>query len=171
VSNALETPAAEAQAARPRRLPGGLLLVALLLVVIAVLVLGLPLLGVLYGIVNPPTPPLPPRAQQIAYSSIDYGVDEWEYASTENACAVLQFYIDIGASCRTAPMQCREGDGSSLTVNDTLVGRCFGREEFSIFAMQYEVVIARLSSGESGSRLRVNRETFWLGGGGDATLP
>ncbi len=119
-------------------------------------------LGVLVGIVSPPDPPLPEGAERISANSPAYGVDDRVYSVPEGACAVLDYYLAQGASCRVGPLQCGTG-GGTLAGGGAMVARCYGTAPFSIFDQGYEVIISRAQQGGANTELRLIREVYWLG--------
>jgi hypothetical protein len=140
----------------------------LLTIAAAALVLALyiggQVIGVLYGIALPPTPPLPRGSQLISHESTAYGVDYWRYHSPADACEVVAFYQANGGRCIVAPMQCASQTATTYTISDELVARCYGEVWFSVFAMQWMTVISRTQDADPVSRIILEREVFWIGG-------
>lgn len=140
-------------------------IVAALLITILALYIGIQVIGVLYGMVMPPLPPLPGSAVETSHVSRDYGVDQWSYTTTTDACSVVQFYETNGGVCSVAQGQCNRADGEP--VEWPLLAQCTGRRGFSIFSMDWR---ARIYAEDTGTRLEVEREIFWIGTG-PATTP
>jgi hypothetical protein len=123
--------------------------------------IGTRVLGVLYGIVSPPLPPVPPAAEEVSYTSIGYGVDEWVYNVELPPCELVAFYEAQGGTCRILPYQC----GSMFAPEDTnpldeMVARCGGSIRFSIFVMDWRVF---LSERGDGAKVELSREVNWIG--------
>ena len=155
----------EASAApAPRRIPV-LALVLLVAVVALGIYIGTNVLGVLFAVVSPPLPPLPPGMDAVSHESDSYGVDLWKYTTTGDACEVVQYIQDNGGVCRVAPMQCGEyqEDNSGFTVANSVVARCVGSVEFSIFNMQWWALIMRQP--DTRISLELHREVYWIGTG------
>lgn len=151
----------------PRKTRGwGVIVLAGALVVVAV-VIGVQVLAVLYGVLFPPAPPVLESFTESTHSSPSYGVDDWLYASTDDACRIVRFYQSEGASCRVAPGVCDAGfsdlDSSRAGVN---VARCTGEIDWSIFVQRYYVNVAAGYGGDTPTRIRLEREIYWTG-----TLP
>ncbi|MFQ3565628.1 MAG: hypothetical protein SNJ59_01400 [Aggregatilineales bacterium] len=132
--------------------------------VMLALYIGGQVVGVLYGIVLPPTPPLPHGSRLISHESTAYGVDYWRYHNPTDACEVLAFYQTNGGRCVVAPMQCASQTATTYTIPDELVARCYGEVWFSVFAMQWMTIISRTQDADLLSRIDLEREVFWIGG-------
>lgn len=132
--------------------------------VLLALYIGGQVIGVLYGIVLPPTPPLPRGSQLISHESTAYGVDYWRYHNPADACEVLSFYQANGGRCIVAPMQCASQTATAYTIPDELVARCYGEVWFSVFSMQWMTIISRTQDADLVSRIDLEREVFWIGG-------
>jgi hypothetical protein len=147
-----------------RRVP----LVAILLLAVAVILgifIGTNVLSVLFGVISPPLPPLPPAMEQVTHTSEDYGVDYWKYLSSTDACEVVQYLQDHGGVCQLAPLQCgeyREVE-PGMSVNNTVVARCGGKVAFSIFNMTWWGLVMRTP--DTKTQLELGREVYWLGTG------
>ncbi|RMG86510.1 MAG: hypothetical protein D6712_07350 [Chloroflexi bacterium] len=145
-----------------RRLPWGYLTFGILGLAVGIYVLT-QVLGVLYGIVFPPTPPLPDvDLTELRHESDSYGVDEWLYGTQADACRVLRYYQSQGATCTYNQDVCAQIDFSAETPGQN-VGRCVGEDEFSIFAMRWEVNIAGGYVQELPTQFSLKREVFWTG--------
>jgi hypothetical protein len=137
------------------------------------LYIGSQVIGVLYAIINPPSPPLPPQARLIESTSPAYGVDYNRFEIDAPACSIADFYDQLDEGyCVFAPGQC----GGDLPTNDPLVARCYGEQTFSIFVMQWEAIVSVDAQAPDITYLNLSREIFWLGEGRqpadpDATLP
>ncbi len=118
-------------------------------------------LGVLYGIVLPPLPPVPESIREISHESEAHGVDRWEYSAPGDACAVVSFYETNGGSCQMAASQC--GHEGSDQVEYPADAVCSGQVPFSIFNMRWSVTI--FPDTAVSSLLDVRREVYWIGTG------
>lgn len=155
---------AAVEQASSRRLP--LLAIPLLLIALLLaLYVGTNVLGVLFGVIAPPLPPLPADMQQVEHTSEAYGVDYWKYTAPTDACEVVVHLEANGGVCQLAPLQCgefRETDGS-FTTSDRFVARCGGQVDFSIFNMQWWALVMRTP--DDLTQLEFGREVYWLGTG------
>lgn len=161
-SSADLTPAA---APAPARRPSLLVILLLLAVLALAFFIGTNVLGVLYAVVAPPLPPLPPDLTQISHESPAYGVDDWKYSTTQDACDVVQFVQEQGGVCVLAPMQCgayRDAH-TDFTIGTSIVARCTGKIDFSIFHEQWSSVILR--NLDATVRYDLSREVYWIGTG------
>jgi hypothetical protein len=136
------------------RLPWSILALAIVGFLLA-LYIGTQVVGVLVGILFPPSPPLPPNVVLITHQSIEHGVDDWVYNANLTTCNVIAFYQSIGADCEVPPESCQvETTLSSATCADEM--------KFSIFAMRWDVTISPGEDAEH-SDLHLSREVFWTG--------
>jgi len=147
-----------------RRVP----LLAILLLVVALILavyIGTNVLTVLFGVISPPLPPLPPAMESVTHTSEAYGVDYWKYTSTTDACEVVQYIEDHGGVCQLAPLQCGEYRETTqdFSIANSVVGRCGGKVSFSIFNMTWWGLIMRTSDAKT--QLELEREVYWLGTG------
>jgi hypothetical protein len=127
-------------------------------------IIGFQIIGVLYVIVFPPTPPVPDGAVEVSHVNTDYGVDQWVYLTTEPACDVLRFYLNEGVQCRLAPnCDVAPATGAAPNTENTsqVVARCAAEEQASIFAMRWQLIIA--ISPSLRTEFRLEREVFWTG--------
>ncbi len=150
-----------------RRVPARILVLGLIAIVFAVVV-GSQVIGVLYAIFFPPAAPIPDLVTLVSHTSKDYGTDDWLYSSDKlTACDVVRFYESKDGQCRVAPLMCAE-DGAIQTpsvsnTNGQNVARCVATQNFSIFALRWEVVIATGATSDQTSQFRLNREIYWTG--------
>ncbi len=150
-----------------RHVPARIIILGMVAVVFAVVV-GSQVIGVLYAIFFPPAAPIPDQVTLVSHASKDYGTDDWLYSSDKlSACDVVRYYEAKDGQCRVAPLACAE-DGSTHTSSGSNakgqnVARCTANQNFSIFALRWEVVIATGSTAEETSQFRLNREIFWTG--------
>lgn len=140
------------------------LIIAFVLVLLA-LYIATQVVSVLFGIIMPPSPPLPNGVSETSHESSDYGVDSWAYSTEADTCDVLAFYEANGGTCFVAPGQCgREG---TEQISLPVIGQCVGNVPFSIFNMQWRVEL--FHSGRSGTHIELDREVFWIGTGPTTT--
>ncbi len=147
------------------RRPPLLVIVLLIAVVALAIYIGTNVLGVMYAVIAPPMPPIPPDMTQISYENQAYGVDLWKYASTGDACALVQYVENNGGACLIAPMQCGEyrADHGDFSLENSIVARCTGKVDFSIFHMQWWELITRPS--DTQQQIEAHREVYWIGTG------
>lgn len=138
----------------------GCVLAALLVVGFA-LVIGFQVMGVLFSIAAPPQPPHPADVVQLEYTSTAYGVDEWVYATQQDACELVRYYEALDGIC--LPIGGRCGEGASSTSRSQNVAQCSGEQPFSIFAMRWNAVIATGYGGTTPTHFRLSREIYWTG--------
>jgi hypothetical protein len=145
-------------------LRGWVLIVIAVVLLIAILAFAQPFITILYNIVIPPRPPTPQNAVETRHSNFDYGVDEWWFAVEDDPCDVLDFYQQIGVVCTVTPLQCNriEETTENFTTLDRLVARCSGVSNFSLFSMDWWVLVTRNPSNFSQTELDVWREINWL---------
>ncbi|MEP7293581.1 MAG: hypothetical protein ABI835_17475 [Chloroflexota bacterium] len=145
--------------------PPLLAIVLLIAVLLLALYIGTNVLSVLFAVVSPPLPPLPPNLTQTSHTSEAYGVDQWKYVTTGDACTLVKYVQDNGGDCRIVPLGCGENRAVSpnLHVENTIVARCDGKMNFSIFNEQWWSLITLTKDGSP--QIEVNREVYWLGTG------
>ena len=149
------------KAARPPLLAIILLIAALILA----LYVGTNVLSVLFAVVSPPLPPIPPNLTQTNHTSAAYGVDNWKYVSTGDACTLVKYVQDNGGVCHIVPLGCGTSRAvdPNLSVVNSIVARCDGKMNFSIFNEQWWSLISYTKDGTP--QIEVNREVYWLGSG------
>jgi len=138
----------------------GCLLVTILAVGLS-LVVGFQLIGILYAILLPANPPLPDNITEISHDNLDYGVDEWVYSTAEDACQIVEFFEQQGASCNVAPGACSETGFVPASPNTQNIGTCVGEDDFSIFLMRWEAVITIGYRDEESTRFYIERAVLW----------
>lgn len=142
-----------------RTIPWQVLLLGVAALALA-LVIGSQVIGVLYSIIAPPAPPLPEGATVLEHTNADYGVDEWLYGTDQSACDVVEFYEHNGADCRLGSGGCA-GEGTATQPQS--VAQCEGRQQFSIFAMRWNVIVATGYKQDGQTHFRLTSEIFWTG--------
>ena len=147
------------------RRPSPLLILLLIVVLGLALFVGTNVLGVLFAVIAPPMPPLPPNMTEIEHTSVAYGVDDWKYTSPTDACEVVKAIVQNGGDCQLMPLQCADAQTTTgdFQVNTALVARCGGKVAFSIFNMQWWAHVTRNSDTET--QLELHREVYWIGTG------
>ena len=156
-------PAAETKAGGKQRYPLLVLPLLIVLVIVAAYI-GINVLSVLFAVVSPPLPPVPPNVVQTSHESTAYGVDYWRYTSSEDGCVLLRYLQENGGVCQIAPTQCSAPEGQQgTTIVDGIVARCNGRQDFSNFTMTWFGMIIREAPGQT--QLQLDREVYWLGTG------
>lgn len=141
------------------------LFVAIIGVLIISLIIGFQAFGILFSIVFPPSPPLPDDVIEVRHDNIDYGVDDWLYRTSMNACDVARYYEQQGGECRFTPHVCG-GEDESVTFGSATqqVAACSGEVSFNIFAYRWEANIATGYQFEDGeTQFNILREVFWTG--------
>ncbi|MDZ4763699.1 MAG: hypothetical protein SGI73_04045 [Chloroflexota bacterium] len=146
----------------PRRFPFVAVIVGVAALALALYV-ATQVIGVLYGIIAPPAPPLPSDVQQTSYTNRAHGVDTWSYSVPMEACAVARYYVSLGATCEYALMQCTAGetDPTPFSASEIGIARCTGETKFSIFTMGYTIAISHSMGALTTSQIEVEREVYW----------
>jgi len=147
-----------------RRFPWLLILLAVVLVL--ALVIGTQIVGVLVAIVAPPEPPVPAGAKQLSYASQEQSIDEWVYASTANACEIVNFYRENGGICIVDPVWCFDDQNVSPRAGTGWqpVATCSADVTFSIFAMRWRAKISGGHDDSGQTEVQLSREISWSGG-------
>jgi hypothetical protein len=153
-----------------RRSPSVMLVLLLIAGVAMAIYFGTNVLGVLFGMLAPPLPPLPAGLTEVSHESESYGVDLWTYTSADEPCGIaLQFQETT--LCSYAPMQCgalQEVPNYGFETN--IIARCTGSQEFSIFTMEWNARVYRVSA-DGSSKVELEREVFWIGNGTQSQSP
>lgn len=137
-------------------------LIAAVLLVFAVL-FATRIFGVLYGIVFPANPPLPTGLVRLEHNNLAYGVDEWVYGTEQDGCEILDYYQRNGGTCSIAPGICGPSGFQRSGFSSQNIGACTGTEEFSIFAMRWEMNVTSGYRSPPTTRFSLRREVFWTG--------
>ncbi|HEX2906266.1 MAG TPA: hypothetical protein VHO69_05355 [Phototrophicaceae bacterium] len=151
----------------PRQTAPWLIILLGIIALALAIIIGTQVIGVLYGIVAPPSPPVPSGVAEVSHTSTDYGVDSWVYGTSLDGCEILKFYQDRGASCWSKVDRCPAaaigGQSSQQTASQDLI-QCTSQMSFSIFAMRWNVALAAVGYQQDGStHFNVDREVFWTG--------
>lgn len=162
-----ETETPQTPPSEKRSVPLKLIVIGIANLVFALFV-GTQVLGVLVAILFPPSPPVPDNLTQVSHTSVAYGVGEWLYETPVSACDIVRYYQDQQGTCSIAPLWCgddRSSDQSFSGVNTTgqHVARCYGVIRFSLFAMQWQAIIATADNPEYQTEFRLVSEIFWTG--------
>jgi len=163
------TPDSSPEAAPQPGRPPLLAILLLIAVVVLAFYVGTNVLSVLFAVVAPPAPPVPPNMTQTSHTSEAYGVDQWKYVSTGDACELVKYVQDNGGNCRLVPLACGEHRAvdPNLAVENSMVARCDGQMAFSIFNEQWWDLITYTTEGKP--QIEINREVYWIGTGPEAT--
>ncbi len=148
--------------AASRRLPWRLLILGTAVLAMAIFI-ATQVIGILFAIVLPPAPPVPPNSTVMEHSSAAHGVDDWLYGSTTSACDVVRYFVASGGECRIAPLTCGTEQQLDVDREGQHVARCTGESYFSIFAMRWDVSIATGYRENGQTHFRLTREIFWTG--------
>ena len=113
----------------PRRFPFVAVIVGVAALALALYV-ATQVIGVLYGIIAPPAPPLPSDVQQTSYTNRAHGVDTWSYSVPMEACAVARYYV-VGRDLRIRADAVYGGRDRSDAVQRVRNWHCalYGRDE------------------------------------------
>lgn len=132
--------------------------------VVAIVLFAQPFITILYNIVVPPRPALPQNLIETSHINYDYGVDEWLYTVDEHPCAVLDFYQQQGVVCQVTPLQCNRSETTSqeFSIASGLVARCTGETDFSLFSMDWWILIMQNADDVNKTNLDVWREVNWI---------
>ena len=98
---------------------------------------------------------------EISHDNLAYGVDEWVYGTTQDACQIVEFFQHQGASCNIAPGACSETGFVPASSSTQNIGTCGGEDDFSIFLMRWEAVITTGYRSEHSTRFHMEREVLW----------
>lgn len=144
----------EAPITRRERAISAVALVGVAALVALALFAGFHAVSILYGVIYPPDPPIFDHMTQVSHESEEHGVDTWRYLSDSTPDEIASFYRDQGANCQyRAP--------HTAYVADSSVGMtCDAITTFSIFSMNYEVVI---TPEKPDNVVIVSREVYWIG--------
>jgi hypothetical protein len=141
-----------------------LLLVLLLLFVLA-LVIGWQVVGVLFGLVSLPEPPVPSFAEETAHREDIYGFDTWSYRASALVSEMTLYYTQAGATCTTLPFSDAQAAllARLFPQSTNVVALCEGSETFSRFTMHYMAAITSYDANEALSYLDISRQIDWIG--------
>lgn len=128
------------------------------LALILAVVVGKEAVGVLFGVINPPLPPLPPGLREISHQNEAYGVDTWRYASADSACRLVEAFEADGTTCLLNVLPC---DARMSQARNVSVARCQGVVEFSIFRMTWSALVFAMGMEAESSEVEVRRQIQW----------
>ena len=143
-----------------RGLPIGLALIAAGAALLFAVVVGPRLIGLLFGIISPPLPPLPDGVTQVSYEQSAYGVDQWTYTTEGSICELVTFFESQGGQCPILPPSCQTG---TPEVDKDFLARCYGDVEFAAFMMRWRLEIPHRASSRSALRFELSRQISWTG--------
>jgi hypothetical protein len=140
-------------------------IIGLLIIMVGALFLGIQLFRVLFGLVFPEDPPIPPNAVETSHESVYYGVDDWRYETELNPCELARFYEDEGAVCVIQEGLCADESYHSPGYTIESVATCSGRKNFAGFGMLYDLTIGIHSrrGADEQTYFNIRRETLWGG--------
>ncbi|MDX2136512.1 MAG: hypothetical protein SF123_00330 [Chloroflexota bacterium] len=146
---------------RPRRW----LLPVLLVLFVLALVIGWQVVGVLFGLVSLPEPPVPSFAEATGHRPDVYGFDTWSYRAGALVSELTLYYTQAGATCSTPPFSHDQSAliGRLFPQASNVVALCEGAETFSRFTMLYMAVITSFDPNEALSYLDISRRIDWIG--------
>jgi hypothetical protein len=138
----------------------GIFLIEAILVGCAIF--SIPVFNTLYGIVFPPSPPLPNSITETQKTALDRGVEETSYTTTLNPCQVIQFYVDVGGTCELLWEVCAGETYTSLNRSLSPMATCSGTTAAGVFGIRWEVDIAVLYPPDQ-TIFTISHEVLWGG--------
>lgn len=146
-----------------RRPPRWALPAALLAFVVA-LYAASQIVGVLYALVKPPTPPLPAAVSELSYSSEVYGVDVWAYRVPLVAEDAAAYFVAQGGVCTSVPLAAEQEAALLRQFPDagTYYAYCEGEQAFSRFVMRWRVLVSSYDLTFADTRLDLVRQIDWF---------
>lgn len=149
----------------PRAQRRGWLTALALGLALLLIVVGAQAAAILYALVAPPEPPLPPGAVQLSHSSEAHGLDHWSYSAAENACETVRYYEAVAQRCSVEPIWCFDSSELAPPIGGggQRVAACTADVPFSLFLMRWNVVIEGGYDPAAPTRLQVSREISWTG--------
>lgn len=125
-------------------------------------IFSIPVFNTLYGIVFPPTAPLPNEFVQTEKTVTDHGVEKASYTTTQNPCQVVQFYISEGGGCEVLWDICNGDQFMGKNRSYIPFAHCEGISPAGAFAVQWEVDIESLYPPQQ-TTFDVAHEVLWGG--------
>jgi hypothetical protein len=127
--------------------------------------IGPGLIGMLWGIIAPPEPPVPPGVRLLDYRNEAYGVDTWTYGTDQDVCDLVAFYQDQGGTCTIVPPRCHPAPDSIIPRSDEWIASCSGEQAFTAFTMhwRFDVPLRSGLTNQVRMRFEVSRRIFWAG--------
>lgn len=132
-------------------------------VVVGCVIFSIPVFNTLYGIIFPPTPPIPSEANLIERTVLEHGVEETRYSTSQNPCQVVQFFRSQNGTCDVLWDVC-EDEIFSPTVRRSFVpfATCQGVTPAGVFAVRWKASIDWLLSPDQTTFL-LSHEVLWGG--------
>lgn len=130
-------------------------------VVVGCAIFSIPVFNALYGIVFPPSPPIP-EAIQTEKIVIDHGVEKASYTTALNPCQTVQFFIAEGGICEVFWDVCNGDQFISMNRSFAPFAHCEGVTPAGAFAVQWQVDIDLLYPPEQTS-FTLSHEVLWGG--------
>ena len=133
--------------------------------VVLAAVVGWQVISALFGLLNPPLPPLPGGVTELSHQTEAYGVDVWGYGADLSAIELIAYYAQTGGECTNAPFSDTETDflRGQFPLAGEMIAMCQGEQPFSRFAMRWRVLISRSGNAGGTMRLDVVRQVNWSG--------
>lgn len=132
-------------------------------VVVGGAIFSIPVFSTLYGIVFPPTPPIPADSTSLERTVIEHGVEENRYTNPQNPCQVVQFFISENGTCEVLWRDVCNGDTfTNLNRSFTPLATCEGITPAGAFVVRWQVTIDWLSSPDQTAFL-MSHEVLWGG--------
>ncbi|PJF32444.1 MAG: hypothetical protein CUN52_01670 [Phototrophicales bacterium] len=131
-------------------------------IVVACAILSVPVFNTLYGIVFPPTPPIPPDAIQTERQVVEHGVEENRYTITQNPCELVRFFISENGTCEVFWDFCEADTFPTYNRSFIPFASCQGISPAGVFAVRWKVEIDLLSPPDQ-TAFRMSHEVLWSG--------
>ena len=125
-------------------------------------IFSIPVFSTLYGIVFPPTPPIPADSTSVERTVIEHGVEDNRYTNPQNPCQVVQFFISENGTCEVLWDVCNGDEFTPLNRSFTPFATCEGVTPAGAFAVRWQVTIDWLSSPDQTAFL-MSHEVLWGG--------
>jgi hypothetical protein len=141
------------------------LLPVLLVLFVLALVVGWQVVGVLFGLVSLPEPPVPSFAEASGHRPEVYGFDTWSYRAGALVSELTLYYMQAGATCSAPPFSDEQSAliGRLFPQATNVVALCEGSEIFSRFTMYYMAAITSYDQNEALTYLDISRRIDWIG--------
>ncbi|MCU0482445.1 MAG: hypothetical protein MUE54_14715 [Anaerolineae bacterium] len=130
-------------------------------IVVGCAVFSIPVFNALYGIVFPPSPPIP-EAIQTEKIVIEHGVEKATYTTALNPCQTVQFFITEGGICEVLWDVCVGDDFTNMNRSFIPFAQCEGVSPAGAFAVQWQVDIDLLYPPEQ-TVFTISHEVLWGG--------
>ncbi len=131
-------------------------------VVVGCAIFNIPVFSTLYGIIFPPTPPIPADSTLAQRTVIEHGVEENRYTNPQNPCQVVQFFIAENGTCDVMWDVCNGATFTNLNRSFIPFATCKGVTPAGAFAVRWDVKIDWLLSPDQTAFL-MSHEVLWSG--------